>query len=161
MNQSAPISRMHPVRISRSILRWLAKISIHLEPFVTVREGENSSTIYSADDRFRFGFMPEDEIDSLVGFGPSVSHDKLNMWHHDGKRCFAAWDGSRLAAKMWCDFKDLNFPPNLRSLENDEAYLFAAYSHPDYRGQNLAPQMRLHCYDALRELGRTKSQDQP
>jgi len=32
--------------------------------------------------------------------------------------------------------------------------LFGAYTDPSYRGQNLAPLMRLNCYAALRAIGR-------
>jgi len=87
-------------------------------------------------------------------FEGSPDPELIRTWLDEGKKCFAAWDGPRLVANMWCDFEEFNYPPNYRRLNDDEVYLFAAFSHPDYRGQNLAPNMRLHCYDTLQELGR-------
>jgi GNAT superfamily N-acetyltransferase len=40
-------------------------------------------------------------------------------------------------------------------LAQHEGYLFAAYTNPAYRGHDLAPRLRLVCYEELREAGRT------
>jgi len=57
---------------------------------------------------------------------------------------------------MWCDLETFNYPPNFRHLSPNEAYLFAAYANPDYRGQNIAPQMRAACYSSLRNIDRSE-----
>jgi GNAT superfamily N-acetyltransferase len=141
-------------RIFPAILRRLRKIGIHLEPFFTVREGEHRLPIQ--DSKFRFDFLAENEFEALVEFSQSEGRQVIRSWLDEGKRCFVAWDGPRLIACTWCDFEEFNFPPNYRRLDSDEVYLFAAVAHPDYRGQNLAPQMRNRCYEALRESGRSR-----
>ena len=157
MTRSSYPKRSIRSRIIPAILRRLGWIGLHFEPYLIVREGFDNSVAASADQKFRFGFLPLEEIESLADFGPNGGVEKMRRWMtEDGKRCFAAWDGQRLAAKMWCDFKEYNHKPNFRFLDEDEVYLFAAYSHPDYRGQNLAPKTRLHCYEGLKALGRTK-----
>jgi GNAT superfamily N-acetyltransferase len=40
-------------------------------------------------------------------------------------------------------------------LAQHEGYLFAAYTNPAYRGHDLAPRLRLVCYEELRKAGRT------
>ena len=155
MSQSKQFRRSFRSRVLPAICRRIAKIGIRLEPFLIVHEGNVRHPPRLSVERFTFRFMQEADFDSLIGFGSSETRDKM-LWLDDGKRCFAAWDGSRLAAKMWCDFQSFNFRPQCRPLKDDEVYLFAAYSHPDYRGQGLAPAMRFQCYAALNKLGRSK-----
>jgi GNAT superfamily N-acetyltransferase len=49
--------------------------------------------------------------------------------------------------------EDMFWEPASRKLKPEEAYLFAAYSDPEYRGQNLAPTLRAASYKALRDMG--------
>lgn len=143
-------------RFVPAILRRLRKIGFHIEPFFTVLEGskEKEQMVLNAD--FRFAFITDAEFDALVEFEETESRQTLRKWLDEGKRCYAVWDGPRLIANMWCDFSEFSYAPNFRALDNDEVYLFAAYSHPDYRGQSLAPTMRLRCYETLRELGKSR-----
>jgi len=143
-------------RILPAVLRRLQKTGVEITPFLTVLEGQNDGDLPAPESEFRFGFVPEQEISSLAQLDKNQSSEKIQRWLSEGKRCYGAWDGPRLAAKMWCDFAEYNFPPNRRKLEGDEVYLFAAYSHPDYRGQGLAPNLRLQAYRALRELGHSR-----
>lgn len=136
-----------------AILRRLRKIGLHIEPFYTVLEGSTEKEQMLLNARFRFGFVSAQEFDALAEFEQSESRGTLRKWLDEGKRCYAVWDGDRLIANMWCDFEEFSYAPNYRRLGSDEVYLFAAYSHPDYRGQSLAPTMRLRCYEALTELG--------
>jgi len=144
------------VRLVPAILRRLRKIGLHIEPFLTVLEGSEEKEQMLLNTKFRFGFVTDEEFDTLVEFEQSESRETLNKWLAEGKRCYAVWDGSRLIANMWCDFDEFSYGPNYRRLKTDEVYLFAAYSHPDYRGQNLAPTMRLRCYDAIGDLGKSR-----
>ena len=144
------------VRLVPAILRRLRKIGLHIEPFLTVLEGSKENERMLLNAKFRFGFVADEEFDALVEFEQLESRETLRRWLAEGKRCYAVWDGKRLVANMWCDFDEFNYGPNYRRLKSDEVYLFAAYSHPDYRGQSLAPTMRLRCYDALGELGKSR-----
>ncbi len=138
------------------MLRRLRSVGIHLEPFYTVREGETELALPAAEDQIRFGFLEDDEFGELCEFSKSEGRQEIQSWLDQGKLCFVARDGKRLIANMWCDLTEFNYKPNYRRLDEDEAYLFAAFSHPDYRGQNLAPRMRASCYEALREKGRSR-----
>lgn len=152
------MSKGQPVRIRvfPAILRRLGRMGMRLEPFFTVREGEFQQPLKTADSDFRFSFVDEDEFETVVEFERTVDRQTLRSWLDEGRRCFAVWDGPRMVASMWCDFQEYSFAPNYRLLDVDEVYLFAAYAHPDYRGHNIAPQMRLRCYEALREMGKSR-----
>ena len=143
-------------RILPAVFRRVRKIGIGIVPFVTVREGEGPTNYENTNAALSFGFLAVDDIDELARLEPGVERDMLCNWFSEGKLCFGVRDGSAIVAKMWCDLNEFNFPPSFRKLAADEAYLFAAYAHPDYRGQNLAPFMREACYATLREMGRDR-----
>jgi len=131
-------------------------IGIRIHPFVVVREGEVSLDVAPPVEAYEFGFVTEADIADLIRLEPGANQDEINTWFREGKLCFGVRDKSRLIAKMWCDLDEFNFAPNYRRLSTDEAYLYAAYTDPDYRGQGLAPMMRTAAYASLREIGRSK-----
>jgi hypothetical protein len=146
-------------RVVLGILERLKRVGVTLHPFLTVLEGESGPAQGASGDArhtFRFGFLTEADIDDLVRLEPGVEAAPLREWFRQGRLCFGAKEGRRLIAKMWCDLEAFHYPPNYRRLESDEAYLYAAYADPDYRGQNLVPLMRVRGYAALRELGRER-----
>lgn len=145
-----------PARILRRLINVLKKAGVNIEPFLTVREGENSAAPANVPDQFRLGFLDAEDLDELVKLEPGSNRDEISRWLQEGVLCFGVRDQSRLIAKMWCDPNEFNFPPNYRKLEDDEVYLFAAYSDPDYRGQGLAPLMRSAGYAALRDKGKSR-----
>jgi GNAT superfamily N-acetyltransferase len=104
----------------------------------------------------RFDFLTAEDIEGLLQLEPRARREELQNWFLENKLCFGARDGSRLVAKMWCDLEAFHYPPNYRILASDEAYLFAAYTDPDYRGRDLAPLMRTACYAALQKMGRNR-----
>lgn len=134
-------------------MRW---IGIRIHPFLTVREGETPVNLDQTHDAFSFGFLTAADIEELVRFEPGPGRDRFLKLFREGKLCYGVRDGSPVVAKMWCDLKEFNFAPNYRKLADDEVYIFGAYVHPDYRGENLAPVMRAACYASLRKMGRTR-----
>ncbi len=140
-------------RVVAAVLRRLERIGLVLRPFVLIREGIASGPPVVADARFRAGFIDEADIPELVRSGSrdaATCRDRLQQ----GQLCYGIKDGERIVAKMWCDLSEINFRPMRRALAPNEAYLYAAYTDPDVRGQNLAPLMREQCYAALRARGR-------
>jgi GNAT superfamily N-acetyltransferase len=144
------------MRTLSALLRRMKWIGIKIEPFVTVCEGESPVEIAAPPATFGFGFLTAADVEDLIRLEPGADREMLNSWFREGKLCYGIRDNSRLIAKMWCDLKEFSFPPNYRQLADGEVYLFAAYSHPDCRGQNLAPLMRSACYASLREMGCSK-----
>lgn len=145
-----------PARILRRLIHVLKKAGVNIEPFLTVREGENSVAPADIPDQFRLGFLGAEDLDELASLEPGSNRDEIERWLQEGVLCFGVRDETRLIAKMWCDPNEFNYPPNYRKLEDDEVYLFAAYSDPDYRGQGLAPLMRSAGYAALRDKGKSR-----
>ena len=142
-------------RFFPTLLWRFSQIGIRIIPFITEREGA-CIDVDSPAGSFELGFQTSDNIEEILLVDPEISREKVERWFSEGKLCFGARDDGRLVGEMWCDLKEFNFPPNLRELEEDEAYLYAARVANDYRGKNLAPLMRSACYAALREMGRLR-----
>ena len=138
------------------LLSRMRKLGVRIEPFLVVREAEQPVDVQAASDSFRFGFLDESSVDELLRLEPDADREEILGWLSAGKRCYGVWDGSRLVAKMWCDLDEFSYPPNRRKLERDEAYIYAAFTDPEYRGMSLAPLMRGHGYDALKAMGRNR-----
>ncbi len=139
-------------RIAAAVLRRMESIGIVIRPFVVVREGIVAASI-ATHPRFVGGFVDEADLPELIRHG-STNADACRDRLRRGQLCYAVKDGGRIVAKMWCDLAEINFAPMRRPLAAHEAYLYAAFTDPDVRGQNLAPLMREHCYAALRARGR-------
>ena len=140
-------------RIIAALLRRLERIGIVVRPFVVVREGLHQSASIAPHPQFSGGFIDESDLPELVRDGSTnaeTCRDRLRR----GQLCYAVKSGRRIVAKMWCDPTEVNFVPMRRPLAVNEAYLYAAFTDPDMRGQNLAPLMRERCYVELRARGR-------
>lgn len=156
MNLSPPEHKSLPGRFLPGLLNNLRRLGITISPFLTVREGEFPSSLGVATAELPSRFAGVDDIDGILSLEPGQQREKLASWLAEGKMCFMVEDGPKVVAKMWCDLEAFSYPANYRILEDDEAYLFAAFADPAYRGRNLAPLMRASCYEALSKIGRTR-----
>jgi GNAT superfamily N-acetyltransferase len=135
-------------------IRWrLGHLGLYITPFIMIREGARETEPFPLVSPFSFCALSEIDVDELVRLEPEYDREKLLDWFASGKLCFGLRDGPRLVAKTWCDVKEVNYLPAWRKLESNEAYLFAAYSDPEYRGRNLAPMLRAASYESLRQKG--------
>src|SRR5215510_11731906 len=137
-------------------LLWrLARVGIRIRLFLVVREDVPSNIQrLIADPRFSFGCASTDDIPELVRVRPGVDAAKCAERLGGGLLCYVVKDRNRIVSMMWCDLEKFDVETFHRQLGDREAYLFGGYTDPAYRGQNLAPFLRLKCYDALRAMGR-------
>lgn len=146
------------LRVAQAAARRLERVGIAISVFFLVREGELAPQEGPRDGRYGtfpvVTLMPSD-IDEIVRLDPAESYALARARFDAGNLCFGLRDGARLVAKMWCDVRYLNHEPIWRELAPHEGYLFAAYTAPAYRGHQLAPRLRLACYEVLRRAGRT------
>lgn len=146
------------MRAAQAAARRLERVGIAISVFFLVREGAVAPQETPQDDRYGqfpvVTLVPSD-INEIVELDPAESHALARERFDEGNLCFGLRDGARLVAKMWCDVRYLNHEPIRRQLALDEGYLFAAYTDPAYRGHQLAPRLRLACYEVLRRAGRT------
>lgn len=144
-------------RIVRRLVNLAARFGIRAELFFVTAEGVGPlGEPIRIDDRYSAGWVGLDDIAELVRVEPGTPAALCAERLRNGLRCFAIKDGTRIVAKMWCEMDECRDPSWRRPLDDDEAYLFNAYTDPALRGQNLAPAMRQQCYAALRAIGRPR-----
>lgn len=143
-------------RYLEGAFRRLRKVGIDLHPCLLVREAIEADLPHvDIDPRFEFSELGEDDLPGIHNLRPGMSLDRYRRLLTAGKLCFGLKDQGRLVAKMWIDLDEINSVLYSRPLAADEAYLFDAFSDEAYRGQNLAPFLRVKCYERIRSLGRT------
>ena len=137
-------------RVVDGILWRLGRVGIRITPFISNREGLGELDPVDIDGAFEFCELTEADIDDLVSLDPNHSAARLLEQFRQGKLCFGLRDGSRLVAKTWCDLDEVHSEVGPRKLNEGEAYLFTAYTDPEYRGRKLAPMLRSACCRELR-----------
>jgi len=144
-------------RVVRRLVNLAARLGVQAELFFVTAEGAAPvGEPIRIDSRYTAGWAGPDDIPELVRVEPGTPAALCAERLRSGLRCFAIKDGTRIVAKMWCEMDECRDPAWRRPLDDDEAYLFNAYTDPSLRGQNLAPAMRQQCYAALRAIGRTR-----
>lgn len=138
------------------LLLVFRRLGVSIDLIVLEREGTGPVAFDPPDKNFSFRFLGPEDVDDLMQLEPGTERGSLETLLGDGKLCFGVWDDARLVAKMWCDPHELYHPVRPKQLDAEEVYLQLAYVDPDYRGQNLAPLMRIRGYAALGEMGITK-----
>ena len=153
--------------VFRRLLRWF---NIELHPFLIVREDLQPlpADLVSLNPNYTFAQLTEAELPGIHALRPDMRLSRYEEFLRTGKECFGIFDHAgtgkepgtsepgKLIAKMWLNLESFNSAVYQRPLQADEAYLFDAFANPEYRGQNLAPYLRLRCYQRARQLGRTR-----
>jgi GNAT superfamily N-acetyltransferase len=137
----------------QSLVRRLEKIGIEAIPFLLVEENVVPPPDVAAEASFEFRRVDAGDTPALMRLEPRGRPDFYEARLAAGKLGFALFDGERAAAMVWADPDEINSDLWPTPLDDGEVYLYNAYSHPDYRGRNLAPYLRLRCYQALEALG--------
>lgn len=143
-------------RLASAVLRMLKRLGVGIEIYFTVREDGHAAVMETRDSSLSTGFLHRNDAQQIAEVKYGGGLEQTLRWFDEGKLCFGVKDGSRIVGKMWCDLDAFHFPPELRKLEPDEAYFFAAAVCDQYRGQNIAPLMRIALSDALRAKSRRR-----
>jgi GNAT superfamily N-acetyltransferase len=143
-------------RYLKAIIWRLRKLGVYLHPLLIVREAmAPTESEISIDPKFDYLQLTEADLPDVAQLRPTMDIERYRRFLREGKLCFGLKDGARLVANMWMDLKEINSAYYKRPLQDHEAYLFDAFSDNDYRGQNLAPYLRLKCYAEAHARGRT------
>jgi len=145
--------------LPRIFIDGLDKLGIQIRLIYIIREGLRDG--FSADQDglkgYEIGFVKAEDLAEMA-HAPyrSVRQEELQGRLNDGNLCLGAKGQGRLVAFTWCNLtrclsEGYSFP-----LNDDEAYLFDAYTASDLRGKGLAPALRYRLYEELARLGRTK-----
>jgi len=135
-------------------------LGIRIQLFYLIREGISEGAAHKNRDvlkDYEVGFLGAEDMRTIAEIPyRTVSYGELQSRLKDGNHCLGAKSDGRLVAFTWCNLTWCHFKGCTFLLNNDEAYLFDAYTVSDLRGQGLAPALRYRLYEELARMGRTK-----
>jgi GNAT superfamily N-acetyltransferase len=141
------------------VVEALKKIKINVYPYLIFveefYEDITSPQIDSELNKYKIVFLgPEDmkTIEALPDRNPTEA-ELLNRLNEQ-KVCMALKLGRELAAFTWYDLKECNIHGIKCPINDNEAYLFDAYTLPSYRGKGIAPFVRYRSYQELKNIGK-------
>jgi len=143
----------HGLVIQR-VLGRLRLIGIDIDPFIVFLEGTRAVEHQQVDGEFETCRVGRDDVPLLARLGSGVPIETLRERLAKGHICIALKHEGRVVAYSWADTTEINDEACRTVLGKDEVYLYDAFTNPEYRGRNLAPLMRIRCYEALRALGK-------
>ena len=104
-------------------------------------------------------FLDAEEIDAIHG-SPENDIDSGDFPLADRLKksclCFGIEHEGEIAAITWCHLEELRLSTLRIGLQENEAYLFDAYTYKKYRGMGLMPYIRFELYRRLTAMGRTR-----
>ncbi len=138
----------------RRIQQGLRSVGIRVLPFFMVRENENPGAEIPLPDNCEFREYFAGDIDLLTrSRGDHVEEGAYRERFDTGVLCFGLQSEDRVMAVIWCNPNKITGLLYPCDLDEETVYLFDAYSHPDFRGNNLAPALRQRIYGELSNRG--------
>ena len=146
--------------LPRIFIDGLDKLGIQIHLIYLIREGITGGVARQHQDGlegYEVGFLGAEDMTEMAQIPYRfISYEELQSRLKDGNLCLGAKRDGRLVAFTWCNLTRCQSEGYSFSLNDDEAYLFDAYTASDLRGQGLAPALRYHLYEELERMGRTK-----
>jgi GNAT superfamily N-acetyltransferase len=146
--------------LPRIIIDGLDKLGIGIHLIYLTREGITEGIPHQQQnglEGYEIRFLGIEDMTEIakIPYRP-VRYEELQNRLKDGNLCLGAKRNGRLVAFTWCNLTRCTSEGMPFPLNNDEAYLFDAYTASDSRGQGLAPSLRYRLYEELARMGRTK-----
>jgi len=147
---------------ARLVMDALVKMGIRISPFYFVIEGLSRLIPEFESDKFcnfRIDYLTEKDIKQIASDfqeREGISEEKLLKRFRRGAKCLGAKKDGKIAAYTWLNTDECEFSGYPFLLNEDEAYLFDAYTLIQYRGEKIAQYLRYQCYKELKKLGKTK-----
>ncbi|RJP84781.1 MAG: GNAT family N-acetyltransferase [Desulfobacteraceae bacterium] len=138
----------------------MSKFGIRIAPYYTFRERISSlktPTLSKELEHCKISFLGPEDIRAMAKIpGRKFSEADLLKRFNEGQKCLGMKKGGAIIAFNWCNFKELTFKWHRMPLGKNEAFMFDAYTLPDYRGKGIAPFLRHHFYKELEKISITR-----
>jgi GNAT superfamily N-acetyltransferase len=146
--------------LPRIFIDGLDKLGIQIHLIYLIREGIIGGVARQQQDGlegYEVVFLGAGDMTEMaqIPYRP-VRYEELQSRLKDGNLCLGAKRDGHLVAFTWCNLTRCQSEGYSFPLNDDEAYLFDAYTASDLRGQGLAPALRYRLYEELARMGRTK-----
>ena len=147
---------------SRLLLDGLGRLHLRIIPYYVHREGlfrgnHGALSVRPVAGDYECRFLDAADMASVAAMpGAQNPEEWLLTMLGDGLRCFGMLHAGRPAAVTWCDCTEARYFGVRRTLNDNEAYLTGACTHPAYRGKGIAPYIRYRMYEELAARGRNR-----
>lgn len=134
----------------------LADLGITIDPFYWVQEGlgELAEPKIKGDaSGYSVSYFGPEEIKVIDQDRKSGEYESILQDLQRGQLCIGLKHNGQPVAQMLVHLKDLEFGRKTIPLAKNEAYLINMYTIKSYRGKGLAPFLRYHSYQLLKERG--------
>ncbi len=146
----------HFIRLVRD---GISKTGIMIAPIYLVEERLHegiSPEIKGDPHEYTIEYLTNEDMPVIAALPiRKINVEKLVTQLEQGQKCLGMKCNGELAAFIWIDREKCNLSGCGFKLNDNEAYLFDAYTMEKYRGRGLAPYLRYECYKRLAEEGRT------
>lgn len=142
------------------VLDTLDKLQIRVVPYHLVLEGPTEKPRPPEKietESYVFRFLDKEDMSELNGIPERMlSEQNLVQRLDEGAMCYGAIAGNHIIAFTWCNLRYCTIASHrLFTLESNEAYLFDAFTVPNYRGRGIAPYLRYLLFRELEKQDRT------
>lgn len=135
----------------------IALIGIDIRPYYWVQEETKKCEepkIKGNPEEYNVRYLSFDELELIANKVPSLLGKELIKGWHNGQTCLGLVHNHTIAAFMFIELNEITFNKRSFKLKDNEAYLLNMFTFHSYRGKNLAPYLRYHCYQILKKQGR-------
>ena len=145
---------------SQIVLNALKLIRIYIYPYFIYRENISSTKKILQNNtlqKFDFSLAKKEDMIQILDFPDRMDHlERLYTRLKRGDLCIAAWSEGKIVAFSWANLVSFEFLSDKFKLNEDEGYLYDAYTSSKYRGQKLAYFLRYDLYNILEDRGKNK-----
>ena len=143
--------------VPRLLIDGLSRLGIRIVPYYLMSEDCDARIEPPQERALEVVRLKHEDMPRLADLPVGVrSLAGLIELLNRGKHCLALEDRGRIAAFCWYGLDECTFQGFRFDLAQDEAYLFDAYTLPEYRGAGLAPYLRSVLYRELAATGRRR-----
>jgi len=145
----------------QTIINSLKLIRIFIYPYFIFEELVNNMfpnpEQMDISQEFEIGLAHRKDINQMLRFSDRMDdYEKLSSRFNREDICEAAWSNGKIIAFSWANLNQFDSYTAKYKLQKDEAYLYDAYTSPEYRGKRLAYHLRYHLYKILKTNGKHK-----
>ena len=136
-----------------------ARIGLDVMPYYWTEENVEefkAPEIRGGSEGFSISYFGEEEI-MYIQNSISVGYQDLLVYFNEGQTCVGLKYNDEIAACMFIKKNDYVFRGKTFKLKDNEAYLHSMYTFEAFRGRNIAPYLRYHCYELAKGIGLNKT----
>jgi len=155
------VSKLKYDSLLQTIINAFKLVGVSLYPYYVYEENSNSNgpakQIATPLKKIEIKLAEKNDMVQFLDFPDMMGNlERLHERLDRGDICVAAWLEGKIIAFSWANLISFEFLTEKYELNEDEAYLYNAYTAPTYRGKRLAYILRHELYKILTLEGKRK-----